>query len=682
MSMFDIRQGDRFLINGELYVVSLQTADGRWVFDDRANNKSNLFGDDDIENLKRQRLLEPVLEDEDRQHLLEMSFDGFPEKVKAEIERRQKYLLAYYDLAPDQRPPFSKKLRPFLVAFAQLIGDDHPPSFSSFIRWADLWRQGGDRDPRLLAPRFDSRGDRRWKIPAGVRTIILDEISKTYLSRAQNSMRRVYENVKTTIQANNNELGTDTSLWMPVPSEKTVRRVIHSLDRYDVTAAREGRAVAEHEFAEIFKTPMPKFPLALVEIDHTPVDCMVYDNATGRIGRPQLTLVVCRKTRMIVGFYVGFDGGIVSSLMAMRNAVERKEGYLKEILGEDTKAIWPCHGRPKIIFSDNGPDYRSNRWRDMACQLQATTRVGRSYKPTDKSIVERVNQTIQKSLLHTFDGTTKGSIAERGDYDPVANAKLTLRDLEREILDWIVFDYHHTPHRTLGCTPYEAWCKHTKNWRPSEPPAAEELDMIFTIEDFRTIQREGIEYESIFYWTKSLTELRRAGSEVIGDSKFKILVNPRDLSAIHVIDPRDGKAIWVPSKSNPEDVNGLTLWDHLSNKADKRERLKREPSLDDLFDHRFNRLRRTAIKPEPVPEQKPAKTGGPKKLPPEAGKTVSAYSNLGGGRSDIGPRPQKPSAVPVSTVITDDTQEDDWDLDDLNKTAASLIDPNAKKKGE
>src|SRR5690606_15997941 len=63
------------------------------------------------------------------------------------------------------------------------------------------------------------------------------------------------------------------------------------------------------------KFPNADFPLAVVQIDHTPADIILVDDKHRKpIGRPWLTLAIDVYSRMIVGYYLSFDAPSATSI--------------------------------------------------------------------------------------------------------------------------------------------------------------------------------------------------------------------------------------------------------------------------------------------------------------------------------------------------------------------------------
>lgn len=81
---------------------------------------------------------------------------------------------------------------------------------------------------------------------------------------------------------------------LPPPADNTVRSRLHALRADDTLRRREGAGRARQKFDPVPGTfPPPSWPLAMVQIEHPPVDLSVVDEQSRRpIGRPYLTLAI------------------------------------------------------------------------------------------------------------------------------------------------------------------------------------------------------------------------------------------------------------------------------------------------------------------------------------------------------------------------------------------------------
>ena len=93
-----------------------------------------------------------------------------------------------------------------------------------------------------------------------------------------------------------------------------------------------------------------------MQIDHTPVDAIVVDEANRLpIGRPWLTLAVDVATRVVVGFYLSMEAPSSTSLaLCLSQAILPKESWLKS---RGLTCTWPVWGLPAAVHTDNGADF-------------------------------------------------------------------------------------------------------------------------------------------------------------------------------------------------------------------------------------------------------------------------------------------------------------------------------------
>ena len=60
---------------------------------------------------------------------------------------------------------------------------------------------------------------------------------------------------------------------------------------------------------------------------------------------------------------------------------------------------WSAWGQPKILKTDNGPAYTSQKFRQFCCQMNVTHLTGLPYNPQGQGIVERAHRTLKSYLI-------------------------------------------------------------------------------------------------------------------------------------------------------------------------------------------------------------------------------------------------------------------------------------------
>lgn len=285
-------------------------------------------------------------------------------------------------------------------------------------------------------------------------------------------------------------------------------------------------------------------PLAIVQIDHTPVDLIVVDSQERKpIGRPYLTISIDVFSRCICGFYLSLDFPSATSVaLCITSIIANKTAWLLE---HEIDAEWPLHGKPECIHVDNGSEFHSQAFERGCSQNGIKIQYRPPGKPHYGGIVERVLGTLMK-LVHEIPGTTFSNIEERGSYASEKLACLTIKELEKWLLVAIAKFYHNAPHKSLGISPFqkleEAFQKGFKAKLYDE--AAMTLDFLPIYR--RTLGREGILLDHILYYSNSLTALMPRRHDL---GKLVVRRDPRDLSQIYVSDPDGNGYIKVPYRS-------------------------------------------------------------------------------------------------------------------------------------
>ena len=109
--------------------------------------------------------------------------------------------------------------------------------------------------------------------------------------------------------------------------------------------------------------------LGEVEIDHTSLDLIIVDDKTFLpIGRPNLTCLVDKCSRAILGFSLSFEPpSELSVIRAIRQAIFPKAtlNELSEIVNE-----WQPFGIPITLVVDNGLEFHSGMLRQLYLRTQ------------------------------------------------------------------------------------------------------------------------------------------------------------------------------------------------------------------------------------------------------------------------------------------------------------------------
>ncbi len=488
--------------------------------------------------------------------------------LKAEAMRRFHYVKGV--LSSTISSLTRETLSPIISRVGYEIKDPRLPSWISLYRWIRTYQAAG-RDVRALIPANKARGNRESKISghqlehysknnyekARVVQGLIDEVVNTnYLNTNRPSVRSVYKKLQARIIDENKRRAPQDQL--PIPHIVSLHRQIERLDPYEVLSARHGRKYAQEKYRVNRLGARPQHPLERVECDHTKLDLMVVDTQTRLpLGRPWLSVMLDVYSRMVLGFYLGFQPPSYLSLMqCLRHAI-RPKSYLSEVYPE-IEHEWPSWGLPELLMVDNGKEFYSRHFEDACLQLSINIQYAPPKCAWYKGTMERWFGTLNTQLLHELPGTTFSNIFDRGDYDPAKHALISLDLLLELVHTWIIDIYHQQEQRTIHDTPHHRWLEGIKAQPPKLPPQVEELDVLIGCVCERRISNSGIELFTLHYNSPTLGLIRRSLGK--GD-KVRVKYDPNDLSVVYVLEPVSNRYISIPALDQ-QYTERLSLWQH------------------------------------------------------------------------------------------------------------------------
>lgn len=248
--------------------------------------------------------------------------------------------------------------------------------------------------------------------------------------------------------------------------------------------------------------------LAVVEIDHSPLNVIVVDSVHRKhIGRAYLTLVVDRHTRVVLGFCVSLEApSRLTVALGLTHAILSKDLWLAS-LGV-TDFTWPMWGVMKKILTDTASEFTSDSF-EAGCGAWGIVPQLRE-EPEDGAIVERVFGTLH-IVCERIPGATGPNPRFRDGYDATKDAVMTLRELEIYLARHICCRYHKDFHSGIEMTPEMAWEQaHTTCDGLHLPPIVTDrrkllLDFLPRVQ--RLVTPIGIHFNGDRYWSPALRPL-------------------------------------------------------------------------------------------------------------------------------------------------------------------------------
>jgi putative transposase len=429
-----------------------------------------------------------------------------------------------------------------IVTLAEKL-NKHP---ATIYRWLANYEATGLVSSLLRRPRAD-KGTHR--IDPRVEEIISDCINKYYLSDQQWPLAKAaYEIRKQCKEA----------MLIP-PDTNTVRSRVLAIDESIRVAKREGRKKADEKFAPLRGSfPNADYPLAVVQIDHTPMDVIVVDDLHRKpINRPYLTLAIDVYSKMIVGFYISLEAvGALSTGLCISSAILTKDKFLEGLGIQDLD--WPCWGLMRTIHTDNAKEFRGTMLGRAAQQYGIICERRPKGKPQYGGHVERAFRTHMSEVHSELPGTTFSNPKFRREYDSDGRAVMTLEALELWFTLFVIGVYHHKPHTGNDMIPpivkWERGLLGDANvlgrGLPAKCTDEARLRIDFLPYIGRTVQEYGIALAGITYYSDALRRFIHARDPKSTKLKrvFICRYDPRDLRKIWFYDEDSKIYIDVPYK--------------------------------------------------------------------------------------------------------------------------------------
>ena len=330
------------------------------------------------------------------------------------------------------------------------------------------------------------------------------------------------------------------ALGLTPPSRKPILARLKELDPGQAAKARLQPGEAAIQTAFVPGNYQVQHALEVVQIDHTPVDAIVVDEASRLpISRPWLTLAVDVATRVVVGFYLSMEAPSSTSVaLCLSQAILPKECWLKS---RGLTCTWTVWGLPAAVHTDNGADFTAAALR-RGCDEHGIRLIFRPIAtPHYGGHIERLIGTLM-GRVHLLSGTTGSNIQDRGDYPSESNARLTMAELEQWLTLEICEQYHRRVHKGICRSPLAAWQAATSGPTArarSLPEQPDQFMISFLPSMQRKLRRDGLHLFNIRYWDNVLSSIMQLGAPVL------VRYDPRNLSKVFACGP-DGRYLYGP----------------------------------------------------------------------------------------------------------------------------------------
>jgi putative transposase len=404
---------------------------------------------------------------------------------------------------------------------------------------------------------------RGWKIgkgriPAFAEEVIQEVIRDFYLTSQRSTPQKAVVEVLRRCQLRGIE----------APSGSTIRARLNSIPEKELLRGRGYKEKAKNKFLPAAGSfPNADFPLAVIQIDHTPADIILVDDIYRRpIGRPWITLAVDIFSRMVIGYYLSFDPPSETSVaMCVAHSLLPKDEWL---LLHKVEAEWPVWGVPKTIHVDNGADFRSNNFQQSCLMYGVHVEFRPVKQPRYGGHIERLLGTLLREI-HDLPGTTFSSIKQKEGYDPEQHAALTKSEFEEWLVTLITKVYHRRQHSSLGMAPLKKWeigifgnAEARGVGLPQRPADRMAVLLDFLPSFRRTVQTFGVTIDGLTYYAEALrpwinaTEPDNSGKK----QDFVFRRDPREISTIWFFDPKIRQYFKIPFAD--QSLPSMSIWEY------------------------------------------------------------------------------------------------------------------------
>src|SRR5690606_7612566 len=156
---------------------------------------------------------------------------------------------------------------------------------------------------------------------------------------------------------------------------------------------------------------------------------------------------------------------------------------------------WRVHGICDVLQCDRGADFMSHAVTAALGVLGVAIDPDPPYYPNSKGKVERWFLTLDHGCLRGLPGHMEAMGRSRGAAEKQVHKLLTPEQIEREITEWIVNEYHVRTHSATDRKPIELWEETVHLRTPTEDEVFRALmrmeDRVRTIQPVIQFTRDG-----------------------------------------------------------------------------------------------------------------------------------------------------------------------------------------------
>ena len=319
-------------------------------------------------------------------------------------------------------------------------------------------------------------------------------------------------------------------------------------------------------------------PGSRYEIDATIADVyLVSDSDRGNIvGRPVVYMVIDVFSRMVAGFYIGFENpSYAAALQALHVAISSKSDYCRELGFDITDDEWPCIGLPDALLADRG-ELLGHQIENLESSFSMRIENTPPYRGEAKGIVERHFKTMHESFGPFVPGYVTGNLVKkRGGSDYRLDAKLTITDFTQIVLSSVLqhnqfavldkYDREVDMPTDLPNTPIHLWNwgiqNRTGRLRQTDSDA---LKIALLPRSEVTLSERGVGLFGLYYTSSEIVRLgwTHRGRDVKRPKKMMAAYDPLSADSIYLFYEKGSNKYWKCSLTEiSRQYRGSSFWD-------------------------------------------------------------------------------------------------------------------------
>lgn len=365
-------------------------------------------------------------------------------------------------------------------------------------------------------------------------------------------------------------------------SDRKLQRVLGSMNQFVRDFLEHGPDYAERVHMYAIKQVRPEAPLFIVDVDHSTLNWVVYDDECPiAYGRPDIIVFRDRFSGIVIGYAISFGAPSYQTFLdGLQHMMFEKDPAMMGGIS------YPWWGRPLMLGIDNAKHLIGINARAAAQELGFIPVAYRPGRPWEKGALERLFGILGQKIVHRVPGATMGNPDDRDDFDDekgMAQPILSLKETKGFLDYYFAYIHHHQPTQgldelaTLQGIPADLWANNIQN-----APQAPLIDPdIFTrlAGDVGTVTigSTGARWEYITYACPELMVLTTNPGHKSG-RKYNARRDPGDLGSIDIEDPYSKPTRWIKVPVCDADAgyaSGMKLHVHRAIVKYKREQAKK-----------------------------------------------------------------------------------------------------------